>query len=148
MKALSQNDIQTARSFLTQLVDVIQEEKNKMAKFRARSKTGKNRQRWKKGQSSSSNPSKSRHRDAAKANRHHAARILFLQALRGVSRAIEAQVEPSDFSFVSWNFYGYRSDGIRVEVGPNVHGIQEEVHPYQVVTSILPVVVVEDAIGI
>ena len=40
-----------------------------MAKFRARSKTGKNRQRWKKGQSSSSNPSKSRHRDAAKANR-------------------------------------------------------------------------------
>merc|ERR1711884_761802 len=47
----------------------IQVEKSKMAKFRARSKTGKNRQRWKKGQSSSSNPSKSRHRDAAKANR-------------------------------------------------------------------------------
>ena len=40
-----------------------------MGKFRARPKTGKNRQRWKKGQSSSSNPSKSRHRDAAKANR-------------------------------------------------------------------------------
>ena len=38
-----------------------------MGKFRARTKTGKNRQRWKKGQSSSSNPSKSRHRDAAKA---------------------------------------------------------------------------------
>ena len=38
-----------------------------MGKFRARTKTGKNRQRWKKGQSSSSNPSKTRHRDAAKA---------------------------------------------------------------------------------
>lgn len=38
-----------------------------MAKFRARSKTGKNRQRWKKGQSSSSNPRKTTHRDAAKA---------------------------------------------------------------------------------
>lgn len=37
-----------------------------MAKFRARTKTGKNRQRWKKGQSSSSNPSKTKHRDAAK----------------------------------------------------------------------------------
>ena len=38
-----------------------------MGKFRARSKTGKNRQRWKKGQSSSSNPNKTKHRDAAKA---------------------------------------------------------------------------------
>ena len=37
-----------------------------MGKFRARTKTGKNRQRWKKGQSSSSNPTKSKHRDAAK----------------------------------------------------------------------------------
>ncbi len=38
-----------------------------MGKFRARTKTGKNRQRWKKGQSSSSNPNKTKHRDAAKA---------------------------------------------------------------------------------
>lgn len=38
-----------------------------MGKFRAKTKTGKNRQRWKKGQSSSSNPNKTKHRDAAKA---------------------------------------------------------------------------------
>ena len=38
-----------------------------MGKFRTKSKTGKNRQRWKKGSSSSSNPKKSKHRDAAKA---------------------------------------------------------------------------------
>ena len=38
-----------------------------MGKFRTKTKTGKNRQRWKKGQSSSSNPSKTKHRDAAKA---------------------------------------------------------------------------------
>ena len=38
-----------------------------MGKFRPKSKTGKNRQKWKRGQSSSSNPSKTKHRDAAKA---------------------------------------------------------------------------------
>ena len=40
---------------------------HKMGNFRAKTKTGKNRLRWKKGQSSSSNPSKTKHRDAAKA---------------------------------------------------------------------------------
>ena len=38
-----------------------------MGKFRPKTKTGKNRQRWRKGHSSSSNPSKTKHREAAKA---------------------------------------------------------------------------------
>ena len=41
-----------------------------MTKSRIRTKTGKNRQRWKKGQSSSSNPIKTKYREAAKAKLH------------------------------------------------------------------------------
>jgi ribosomal RNA-processing protein 12 len=45
---------------------VFKKNRVKMGNFRARTKPGKNHARWRKGHSSSSNPSKSKHRDAAK----------------------------------------------------------------------------------